>query len=40
MEVYMKVAAQVYRNHPFYEPCEQAALLRRALESVSLEPPA
>jgi RNA polymerase sigma factor (sigma-70 family) len=38
-EAYMKVAADVYRNHPLYEPREQAAMLRRALESVSLEPP-
>ena len=39
-EAYMKVAADVYRNHPFYEPAEQAAILRRALETVSLGPPA
>jgi hypothetical protein len=32
MDAYMKVAAQVYRDHPFYEPAEQAATLRRALE--------
>ncbi len=38
-EAYMKVAADVYRNHPLYEPTEQVAMLRRALESVSLEPP-
>jgi hypothetical protein len=30
----------VYRNHPFYEPAEQAAILRRALETVSLVPTA
>jgi RNA polymerase sigma factor (sigma-70 family) len=35
-DAYMKVAADVYRNHPFYEPAEQAAILRRALEGVSL----
>jgi RNA polymerase sigma factor (sigma-70 family) len=39
-EAYMKVAADVYRNHPFYEPAEQAAILRRALEGVALGPPA
>jgi len=38
-EAYMKVASDVYRNHPLYEPEEQVAMLRRALESVSLEPP-
>ena len=38
-DVYMRVAASVYRNHPFYEPSEQAAMLRRALEKVSLGPP-
>lgn len=30
-EAYMEVAAQVYRGHPFYEPAEQVATLRRAL---------
>jgi RNA polymerase sigma factor (sigma-70 family) len=39
-EIYMKVAAAVYRNHPFYEPPQQAEMLRQALKSVSLEPPA
>jgi RNA polymerase sigma factor (sigma-70 family) len=39
-DVYMKVAAQVYRDHPFYEPAEQVATLRQALKTVSLEPPA
>ena len=39
-EAYMKVAAQVYRDHPFYQPAEQVATLRRALETLSLEPPA
>lgn len=38
-DAYMKVAAGVYRNHPFYEPSEQAAMLREALKTVSLEPP-
>ena len=40
IDAYMKVAAQVYRDHPFYEPAEQVATLRRALQAVSLEPPA
>jgi RNA polymerase sigma factor (sigma-70 family) len=40
VDAYMKVAAQVYRDHPFYEPAEQVATLRRALATVSLEPPA
>ena len=39
-DAYMKVAAEVYRDHPFYEPAEQVATLRQALKSVSLEPPA
>jgi RNA polymerase sigma factor (sigma-70 family) len=39
-DAYMKVAAQVYRDHPFYEPAEQVAALRQALRAVSLEPPA
>jgi len=39
-EAYMKVAAEVYRDHPFYEPAEQAAMLRRALETVTMGPPA
>jgi len=37
IDVYMRIAASVYRNHPFYEPAEQAALLRRELESISPE---
>lgn len=28
---YMKAGATVYRNHPFYEPSEQAEILRRIL---------
>jgi RNA polymerase sigma factor (sigma-70 family) len=39
-DAYMKVAAEVYRDHPFYEPAEQAEKLREALKSVSLGPPA
>ncbi len=37
MEVYMQVGAAVYRDHPFYEPAEQAGRLREALKSVSIE---
>jgi RNA polymerase sigma factor (sigma-70 family) len=40
MDAYMKVAASVYRSHPFYEPSEQVEMLRRALTTISLEPPA
>jgi len=38
-DAYMRIAADVYRNHPFYEPAEQAAILRRELDSVRLEAP-
>jgi RNA polymerase sigma factor (sigma-70 family) len=38
MDAYMKVGAEVYRNHPFYEPEEQVAKLREALRAVSLGP--
>jgi hypothetical protein len=38
-DAYMKVAAQVYRDHPFYEPAEQVAALRQALRAVSLASP-
>lgn len=31
LKAYTEVAAIVYRNHPFYEPAEQAAILRRVL---------
>lgn len=30
-EAYMEAGASVYRNHPFYEPSEQAEILRRVL---------
>ena len=40
VDAYMKVAAEVYRDHPFYEPAEQVATLHQALKAVSLEPPA
>ncbi len=33
LEAYMQVAATVYHSHPFYEPAEQAAILRRVLPS-------
>ncbi len=39
LDAYMKVAASVYRDHPFYEPSQQAEMLRRALAGVSLQPP-
>jgi hypothetical protein len=35
-DAYMEVGACVYRDHPFYEPAEQAEMLRRVLESTSL----
>jgi hypothetical protein len=38
-DAYAKVAAQVYRDHPFYEPAGQVATLRQALLAVSLAPP-
>lgn len=34
-DAYMRLAASVYRNHPFYEPAEQAAMLRGALAALS-----
>ena len=33
---YMEIGASVYRNHPFYEPSEQAAILRKALAQLSV----
>ncbi|MFZ1083962.1 MAG: RNA polymerase sigma factor [Terracidiphilus sp.] len=35
-EVYMETAASVYRNHPFYEPSEQAEILRRVLPPLTV----
>jgi RNA polymerase sigma factor (sigma-70 family) len=35
-EAYMQAGTAVYRNHPFYEPSEQAAILRRVLPPLSL----
>jgi RNA polymerase sigma factor (sigma-70 family) len=34
-EAYMEVGASVYRGHPFYEPAEQAEILRRVLPTVT-----
>jgi hypothetical protein len=31
-------AASFYRDHPFYEPSEQVALIRRMLDTISFEP--
>jgi RNA polymerase sigma factor (sigma-70 family) len=31
MDAYMEVGACVYRDHPFYEPAEQTAMLRKVL---------
>lgn len=36
IDAYMETAASVYRGHPFYQPAEQAAILRRVLPSLSL----
>jgi RNA polymerase sigma factor (sigma-70 family) len=35
-DAYMEIAASVYRGHPFYEPAEQAEMLRRVLPSLSI----
>jgi RNA polymerase sigma factor (sigma-70 family) len=35
IDAYMEIGASVYRNHPFYEPSEQAAILRKALAQLS-----
>jgi RNA polymerase sigma factor (sigma-70 family) len=37
-EAYMRLAASVYRGHPFYEAAEQAEILRKALPSIPLGP--
>jgi RNA polymerase sigma factor (sigma-70 family) len=37
---WMEVGASVYRDHPFYEPAEQAAMLRKVLAAVALGPAA
>jgi hypothetical protein len=36
MDAYMEVAASVYRGHPFYEPSEQAAILRLVIPSFAI----
>ena len=36
-EMYMKTGADVYREHPFYEPAQLAAKLSAALQDVSIE---
>jgi len=36
LDAYMEVAASVYRGHPFYEPSEQAEILRRVLPSFKI----
>jgi RNA polymerase sigma factor (sigma-70 family) len=38
-EAYMQVCANVYIDHPFYDPPSQLEKVRKALESVSLDPP-
>lgn len=35
-DAYMKVAASVYRGHPFYEPRDQARMLREVIAATSL----
>ena len=35
-DAYMQTAASVYRNHPFFEPSEQAAILRKVIPSLSI----
>ncbi|MGD0799769.1 MAG: RNA polymerase sigma factor [Terracidiphilus sp.] len=35
MEAYIEAGASVYRGHPFYEPAEQAEMLRRVLPHLS-----
>jgi hypothetical protein len=39
-DAYMQFAASLYRDHPFYEPADQVAMVRRMLASISLEPKA
>ena len=39
-DAYMQFAASLYRDHPFYEPAEQVAIVQRMLASISLEPKA
>ena len=37
-DAYGRFAARLYRDHPFYEPAEQVAMVQRMLASISLEP--
>ena len=39
-DAYMQFAASLYRDHPFYEPAEQVAMVQKMLASISLEPKA
>jgi RNA polymerase sigma factor (sigma-70 family) len=36
VDAYMEIGAKVYRNHPFFEPSQQAEILRRVLPSLTL----
>jgi len=36
INAYMEIGASVYRDHPFYEPSEQTAILRRTLGQLSI----
>lgn len=36
LDAYVQAASDVYRGHPFYEPAQQAAILRRVLPSLSI----
>ena len=38
-QAWMKIGASVYRDHPFYEPADQTALLRKTLATLPLGPP-
>jgi RNA polymerase sigma factor (sigma-70 family) len=37
-EAHAKFASSLYRNHPFYEPAKQVAMVREMLAGISLEP--
>jgi len=39
-DAYSKLSAKVYRDHPFYEPAQQVAMLRKVLPSMPLGPTA
>jgi hypothetical protein len=39
-DAYVRFAASLYRDHPFYESAEQVAMVQRMLASISLEPKA